>query len=59
MQYEVDFSYVEPRWGQVEINADDADTAEADALDYIKKFYPEALDIKIDAVKEIKDNGSN
>ncbi len=59
MKYEVDFSYVEPRFGQVETDADAKENAEADALDYIKQFYPEAMDIKIEAVREVKDSGNN
>ena len=54
-EYEIDFSYVEPRFGNFWITADDPDEAENLALQNIRQTYPEAEDIKIEMVKKVHD----
>lgn len=52
-KYEVDFSYVEPVFRSLEVDAKDADEAEFFAIEEIKQTYPEAQDIEIEMVKLI------
>lgn len=48
----IDFNYIEPRWGSVNLSADDQKEAEDIALDHIQLAYPEASEIDITSVKE-------
>lgn len=52
-EYEVDYSYLEPIFGTEFTKAEDADEAEQEVLDYLKRTYPEAQDIKIEMVKKL------
>lgn len=52
-QFEVDFSYDIKEWGTVILNIDNEDDASAEALDYVRETFPDALNIEIDEVKEI------
>lgn len=51
--FKVDFTYNEPRWGDVEVPVDTKDDAEYEALMYIKDIYPEAIDVEITSIKEV------
>lgn len=55
-QWHVDYSYSEPRWGDVEFPAHDIprEEVEAEARTFIEDMYPEALDIEITRVEEIE-----
>lgn len=52
MFYEVDFSYTEPVFGTIELNADEESVRE-EALTHIRMSYPEAEDIEIQDVRII------
>lgn len=52
-EYEVDYSFLEPVFGNQWIKADDPDEAEMLVLTELKQTYPEAQDIKIEMVKLI------
>ncbi len=54
MQYEVDYSAYFPEFGVLTIEADSVDLAEQAALDKLLADMPEAKDIHIEMVKEIK-----
>lgn len=51
--YQVDFTYNEPSWGNVEITADSEAEALELSLDSIKTLYPEAQDIEVTGTKAI------
>lgn len=52
--FEVEFSYNVPEWSSVELTAVSKEDAEIDADAVIKDMYPEATDVEILGVKEIK-----
>lgn len=56
MRYIADFTYTEPRFGDIEIETQAASTveeAEEIALEQIKTSYPEALDVEIIGMREL------
>jgi hypothetical protein len=52
-EYKIDFGYVEPRIGEVELTAKDETEAREYALDAIQASYPEAEDVEIIEVNEL------
>lgn len=52
--YEVEFAYNVPEWSTVELDAATKEDAELEADTIIKDLYPEAINIEILGVKEIK-----
>jgi hypothetical protein len=52
--YEVDFTYTEPVFGQIELNADE-ETVNEEAIQHIRMSYPEAEDIEITSSRVIDD----
>ena len=51
--YQVDFTYLVPEWGNVELDADTQETAKELAMSEIEDLYPEAVEIEITNVSEI------
>jgi len=51
--YEVDFSYKLPEWGVINVDAENVELAEEQAMDIIKDLYQDIEDIKIEALREI------
>jgi hypothetical protein len=52
--FNVEYTLMEPVWGTInDIEADDRDDAEYQALQEIKVLYPEAVDVEITKVSEI------
>ena len=54
--FDVEFSYVEPRWGDAQIPAETEQEARDEFELYLKEFYPEAVDVEITHIKVEKDN---
>lgn len=52
--YEIDYSFTLPDGGSVVLNADSLEHAEALGVLHIKEVYPDAVNIEIDAVREVK-----
>lgn len=55
--YSVDFSYKIEEWGSIELEADSADQADELGREHVYVTFPEATDITVDAIKEIKTSG--
>jgi hypothetical protein len=55
--YNVSFTYDLPEWGDITLDAKDAEEASELALDQIEALYPEALNVDITKVKEIQLHG--
>lgn len=53
-RFEIEFSYNEPRWGTIEIEAATKEDAEVEAENHIALSYPEAVDVSIDSVVEFE-----
>lgn len=53
-KYVVDFSYIAPLWGSIELDAIDKEDAEGQAKAEIGRNYPEALDVTIDEVRVLE-----
>ena len=51
--FEVDYSLLAPEYGVMQVDAVDADDAEAKALHKLTTDLPDAKDITIEMVKEI------
>lgn len=54
--YDVEFSYKLPEWGNVELEAIDADEAETLAERYVKETFPDAMDVEVTSVREVKED---
>jgi hypothetical protein len=54
--YDVEFSYKLPEWGNVELEATDTDEAETLAERYVKDTFPDAVDVMITSVREVKED---
>lgn len=54
--FDVEFTYKLPEWGNVELDADDAEHAERLADKYIRESFPDAQDIEITSVREAKED---
>ena len=52
-KYSIDFEYKEPHWGNVEIDANDADQAEFLARNHVMDLYDDISDVLITEVKHI------
>lgn len=53
-KYVVDYTYNVPEWGDIELEAEDEEEAEEQALDWAKRVMPEeAIDLEIIDVKEL------
>ena len=52
-KYSIDFHFKEQGWGNVELDADDADQAEFEGINYVHDTYPDCIDVEITGVKEI------
>lgn len=52
----VEGSYNIPEWFDVELEADSKEEASKEALRNIEMSYPEAIDVEVDLVREVKDN---
>ena len=52
-KFSVDFTYKAPGWGNVEIDADDAEQAEFFAKDYVLDTFDGASDIEFAKIKEV------
>lgn len=55
-KFMVEGSYNIPEWFDVELEADSKEEAEKEALRNIEMSYPEAIDVEVDLVREVKDN---
>ena len=53
--YDIDFSYKIEEYGNIQLPANDVDHAENEALAYVKETFEDAVDIKVDGVRELKD----
>lgn len=51
--YEVEFTYLVPEWGTVELEADNHEDAKEEALKHIEMSYPEANDVEILEIKAV------
>lgn len=56
MMYDVEFSYNLPEWGNVELDADNPEDADRLAFDYIRNSFPDAVNIEITSVREVKED---
>jgi hypothetical protein len=54
--FDINFSYVEPRWGDAQIPAETEQEARDEFDLYIKEFYPEAEELEIMNIQEEKDD---
>lgn len=52
--YTVDFNYKVEEFGQVDLEADDKEQAEAFAREHIHEAYPEVMNVDITDIREIK-----
>jgi hypothetical protein len=53
--FEVDYEYKIPEWGTVELEADSAEQADQSGREYVYDIIPDAVDITINNIKEIKE----
>lgn len=54
MRYRVDYSYSVPYWGDIELDTDSVAEAEEEALRHIEMMFPEAIDIELTEVNELR-----
>lgn len=54
MSFEVDYSYKITEGGSTIVDTNDRQEAEDMAYDYVRDTFPEAYDIDIEAVREVK-----
>ena len=52
--YTVSFEYKVEEFGEVDLEADDTEQADAFAREHISEVYPEVLNVTITDIKEIK-----
>lgn len=52
-KYSIDFTYNEPGWGNVELDAEDRDQAEFEGLNYVRDTHPDVQSVEITSIKEI------
>jgi len=57
--YKVDYSYMEPGWDDILVEADTKEEAKEIATQRIAQAYPEAQDFEIVEVEEIKKYGKD
>lgn len=56
-QFEIGFTYKIEEFGTVELEAVDDFEADEFAREHVREAYPDALNVEIDYIKEIKVNG--
>jgi len=54
VSYDVGFTGKLQEWGNVELEADNAEQAEEFAHEQILDLYPEYIDVEIEFIKELK-----
>lgn len=52
--YEVEYEYKITEWGAVELQADNPDQADEFGREYVYETIPDATDITVNSVREIK-----
>lgn len=52
-KYSVDYSYKENGWGNVEVEGDDRNEAEFEALNYVHDTNPDISEVTVTDIKEI------